>query len=283
MSRRAALLAVMVLLAAAVIFDGRVVAKVRASREAAGALARRYADVTRQIHANGWQDPRGAGIVADRRVDPSVTPVTGPAGSGKSDISEAQLIASDPELLKKYLSNYHDGLDVRYALFVHMMGLSSTDEAQFKQLMADREAIRLQLAQTAANEGLDMSDPQIKALREPLYGQNTAALTQLLGADGMTLLHQYGAESSVVNFVQDFGGNLPEATLTLDQAQQLLPVLSAASERNAEGRVVLDTVNVQQALAGSASILNSDQLATLSAMLQETEAKAKISQLSPGK
>ncbi len=270
----------MILLAAAVIFDAQVAAKVLASREAATALARRYADVTRQIRFIGGQGLNGGGTEVDGRVDIATRSSARAAGPVKADISEAQLIASDPDLLKKYLSNYRDGLDVRYGLFIHMMGLSSADEAQFRQLIADRAAIGLQAAQTAASEGLDPNDPQIKALRRPLYSQNTAALTQLLGADGMNSLRQYWTESSAVTFVQDFGGNLPEPTLTLSQAQQLLPVLSAASGRNADGNVVLDTVNVQQALAASASILNSEQLAVFTAMLQKTEASAKISQLS---
>jgi hypothetical protein len=283
MSRRTVLFIAMVLLAAAVIFDAHVAERVRASRKAAAALALRYADVTRQIRAGGGLSPQGGGVIADGRVDKGARSATDAAGPGKADISEGQLIASDPDLLKKYMSNFRDGLDVRYGLFVHMMGLSSADEAQFKQLIADRTAIRLQVAQTAASEGLDLSDPQIKAIRGPLYSQNDSALTQLLGADGMASLRQYWTESSAVNLVQDFGGNLAEPTLTLDQAQQLLPVLSAASGRNAEGKVDIGTVNVQQAIAGSSPILNSEQLAVFTAMLQKEEASAKVNQLSQAK
>jgi hypothetical protein len=106
-------------------------------------------------------------------------------------------------------------------------------------------------------------------------------LNQLLGPSGMNTLQQYKSEWPTVTLVQNFGANLPEPTLTVDQAQELLPILSSASERDSTGTVVPNTVNVQQALAEAAPVLSNDQLMILSAMLQEAEAKATISQLSP--
>ena len=180
------------------------------------------------------------------------------------------------------MSNFRDGLDTQYGLFVHLLGLSPTDEAEFKQLIADSEANKLRVAGTAADEGLDTEDPQMKALAKQLNGPDWKGLRQLLGPTGIATLQQYWSEWPVVTLVQNFGGNLPEPTLTVAQAQELLPVLSAASRRDPTGTVIPDTINVQQALNAAAPILTSQQLLTLSAMLQESEAKAKISELSHG-
>jgi hypothetical protein len=86
-----------------------------------------------------------------------------------------------------------------------------------------------------------------------------------------------------VTLVQDFGGSLGDATLNVDQTRQLVSVLSNASAHDSNGNVIPDSVNVQQAMAASASILSQDQAMVLSAMLQETEAKARLSQLTQGR
>jgi hypothetical protein len=285
MSRRTGfLIAAVVLLIAAIAYDTHVVAKVSASRDEATTLARRYAQVMRQIHFRPGLDANGGGATVSRRRDETgaASAATEAPVSAKSNLSPRQLIASDAELLKKYMTDYRAGLDVEYGLFIHMLALSPADTAQFKQLMGDMEANKLQVAQTAANEGLDLSDPQMKALQRQLNSPDWTGLNQLLGPSGMSTLQQYKSEWPTVTLVQNFGANLPEPTLTVDQAQQLLPILSSASERDSTGTVIPNTIDVQQALTESAPVLSTDQLVILTAMLQEAEAKAKISQLSQG-
>jgi hypothetical protein len=282
MSRRTGfLIAAVVLLIAAIVYDTHVVAKVSVSRGETAALARRYAQLMRQMHIRDGFDTHGNGIpVGGGRPETSAFAAAGAAGPARTDLSPRQLIASDAELLKKYMTDYRAGLDVEYGLFIHMLALSPADALQFKQLMGDMEANKLQVAQTASHEGLDLSDPQMKALQRQLNAPGWTGLNQLLGPSGMNTLQQYKSEWPTVTLVQNFGANLPEPTLTVDQAQQLLPILSSASERDSTGTVIPNTVNVQQVLAEAAPVLSSDQLMILSAMLQEAEAKAKISQLS---
>lgn len=200
----------------------------------------------------------------------------------RSDLNARQVIGSDADLAKKYMGAFSTGLDVEYGLFIRMLGLSPADAAQFKDLMASIEANKLKVAQTSAEEGLDADDPQMKALRAQLNGPAWTDMKQLLGPTGMSALKQYGSEWPTVTLVQNFGAAIPDSSLTVDQAQQLLALLSAASQRDAAGTVVPDTVDVPRALAAAAPVLNADQLLILSAMLQESEAKAKISLLSPG-
>ena len=122
----------------------------------------------------------------------------------------------------------------------------------------------------------------MKALQTQLNQQDWIARAQLLGPSGMAAFDQYRSEGPIVTLVQDFGGSLGDATLTMNQTQQLLTVLSDASARGPNGSVIADSVNVQQAMAASSSFLNPNQALVLSAMLQESEAKARLSQLSPG-
>jgi hypothetical protein len=98
----------------------------------------------------------------------------------------------------------------------------------------------------------------------------------------MGAFDQYRTEGSVVTLVQNFGGSLGDVTLNVDQARELLTALSDASARDSNGNVIPNSINVQQAMAASSSILNQDQAMVLSAMLQVIEAKARLSQLSQG-
>ena len=123
----------------------------------------------------------------------------------------------------------------------------------------------------------------MKALSKQLNRADWKGLQQLLGPTGITALKQYWSEWPVVTLVQNLGGNLPDATLTVNQAQEIIPILSAASQRDATGTVIPDTINVQQATTAATPVLTPEQMLTLSAMLQEAEAKAKLSQLSAAK
>jgi len=139
------------------------------------------------------------------------------------------------------------------------------------------------VAMAAAEAGLATNDPQMKALQAQLNQQDWVARAQLLGTAGMAAFDQYRSEEPVVTLLQDFGGSLGGDTLDVDQSRQLLSILSDASSRNSKGNVIADTVDVQQAMTASASVLSPDQAVVLAAMLQENEARTKLNQLAKGK
>lgn len=284
-ARRQALALAVILVGAVIAYDAYVARRTFASRAESAALAQRYAQVLQQLRPLGWLASHTGQDVAGHEGDKAVGaagPGTGHADAAKSKPNYRQLIASDPVLLKQYLRNFAAGIDVEYGMFIRLAGLSPADASQFKQLMAEIEANNLQVAKTAAEEGLSTTDPQMKALQTQLNQQDWIARADLLGPSAMAAFDQYRNEGPVVTLVQDFGGSLGDTTLNDDQTRQLLSILSNASARNPNGGVVADTVNVQQAMAASSSILNPNQALVLSAMLQESEAKAKLSQLSPG-
>jgi len=274
-----------ILLAAALGYDAWVARRALASQEASAAPARRYAQMVRQIHVFGRRESPAGQDAAGRQPDKAAA--SGKTGTGLTNPASPkpnprQLIASDPELSRQYLKNYASGLDVEYGLFIRMAGLSPADAAQFRQLMTEIEANNLQVARTAAEDGLTTVDPQMKALQTQLNQQDWIARADLLGPSAMAAFDQYRTEGSLVTLVQNFGGSLGDATLNVDQARQLLAVLGEASARDSNGNVVPNSINVQQAMAASSSILNQDQATVLAAMLQVIEAKARLSQLSQG-
>jgi hypothetical protein len=284
-TRKCILALTVTLLAAALGYDAYIARKALASRDESAALARRYAQIVREIHLFGRQEnPTGqdAALQDQAKATTSVgsgTKITNPAIPKPN---ARQLIASDPDLSRQYLKNYSSGLDVEYGLFIRMAGLSPADAAQFKQLMAEIEANNLQVFRTAAEEGLATNDPQMKALQAQLNQQDWIARANLLGPSAMAAFDQYRTEGSVVTLVQNFGGSLGDSTLNVDQARQLLSVLSDASARDSNGNVVPNSINFQQAMAASSSILNQDQAMVLSAMLQVIEAKTRLNQLTQG-
>jgi hypothetical protein len=284
-TRRTILALTVILFATALGFDSYVARRALASREESAALAHRYAQIVRQIHLFSRQEsPTGLDAAGQEKDQPAAlaghsTKTTDPATPKPNP---RQLIASDPELSRQYLKNYSSGLDVEYGLFIRMAGLSPADAAQFKQLMAEIEANNLQVARTAASEGLTTVDPQMKALQAQLNQQDWIARADLLGPSAMTAFDQYRTEGSVVTLVQNFGGSLGDATLSADQAGQLLTVLSNTSARDSNGNVVPNSINVEQAMAAASSILSPDQTMVLSAMLQAIEAKTRLNQLTQG-
>jgi hypothetical protein len=284
-TRRSILALTAIVLAAALGYDAYVARRALASREESAALAHRYAQIVQQIHLFSRQE----GTTGRDASGPEQDKASASAGPGIEIGNPAtpkpnprQLIASDPELSRQYLKNYSSGLDVEYGLFIRMAGLSPADAAQFKQLMAEIEANNLQVARTAAEEGLTTVDPQMKALQAQLNQQDWIARADLLGPAAMAAFDQYRTEGAVVTLVQNFGGTLGDATLDVDQAGQLLTILSDASGRDSSGNVVLNSINVQQAMAAASSILNQDQAMVLLAMLQEIEAKARLNQITQG-
>ncbi len=284
-TRRRILAFTVILFAAALGYDGYIARRSLASRVDSAALASRYAQIVRQIRLFGRQgsltDKDAAGKDQDKAAA-SAGPGAKISNPANAKPNPRQLIASDPELSRQFLRNYSSGLDVEYGLFIRMAGLSTADASQFKQLMAEIEANNLQVAKTSAEEGLTTFDPQMKVLQAQLNQQDWIARADLLGPSAMAAFDQYRTEGSVVTLVQNFGGALGDATLNLNQASQLLNVLSDASARDSNGNVVPNSINVQQAMAASSSILNQDQAMVLSAMLQVIEAKERLSQLSQG-
>ena len=246
------LLAALGFLFSMIVYDGWLATRIRASRAVAAALARRFADIEEQIRFQGSTDahPPGSPVsgVGSRHQGDTGNAKTVGTSLGSPSQDPRQLIASDPKLRATYLASYRDGLDTQYGLLIRILGLSPAGEARFKQLMADREANALQVAATAADQGLDPNDPEMKALSNQLNRSNWTDLKQLIGPTGMSELRQFWSEWPIVTLVQNFGGNIPGSTLTVSQAQQLLPVLSAASQRDSTGTVIRDTINVQQAL-----------------------------------
>jgi hypothetical protein len=284
-TRRCILALTVILLAAALGYDAYVARRALAAREESAALDRRYAQIVRQIHLFGRQEsPTGQGAAGEEKAmaAASAGPGTKKSNPANPKPNPRQLIASDPELSQQYLKHYSSALDVEYGLFIRMAGLSPADAGQFKQLMAEIEANNLQVARTSAEEGLTTVDPQMKALQAQLNQQDWIARADLLGPSAMAAFDRYRTEGSVVTLVQNFGGSLGDATLNVDQAGQLLTVLSDASARDSNGNVVLNSINVQQAVAASSSILNQDQTMVLTAMLQEIEAKTRLNQLTQG-
>lgn len=272
------------LLIAAIAYDARIATKVIASRRAAEEQARRYAKVRSDIAFRSSPEPASGKTSAMRdasAADTKSKSIAAQRRANDAELSVRQLIASDQTLRSRYLANFRDSFDVKYGLLMNMLGLSPADEARFKDLITDSEANKLEVAQMAADQGLTTDDPQMKALQKQLNGPDWQGLGTLLGTEGMTALRQYWNEWPIVTLVQDFGGNLPDSTLTLSQAQQLLPLLSAASQRNAAGVVIPNTIDVQQALASVSSVLTPDQFLMLSATLQEAEAKAQLARLAP--
>jgi hypothetical protein len=284
-TRRRILALTTILLAAALGYDAYVARRAFAFREESAALARRYAQIMRQIRLFGRQDSltgQAAAGAEQGKTAASAGPRTANGESVNPKPNPMKIIAADPELSRQYLNNSSSGLDVEYGLFMRLAGLSPADAAQFRQLMAEIEANNLQVARMAAEEGLATNDPQMKALQAQLNQQDWIARADLLGPSAMAAFDQYRTEGPVVTLVQDFGGSLGDATLNVDQARQLLTVLSDASTRDSNGNVVPNSINVQQAMAASSTILDQDQAMVLSAMLQVIEAKARLSQLSIG-
>jgi hypothetical protein len=258
-TRRCILALTVILLAAALGYDAYVARRALAAREESAALDRRYAQIVRQIHLFGRQEsPTGQGAAGEEkaRAAASAGPGTKKSNPANPKPNPRQLIASDPELSQQYLKHYSSALDVEYGLFIRMAGLSPADAGQFKQLMAEIEANNLQVARTSAEEGLTTVDPQMKALQAQLNQQDWIARADLLGPSAMAAFDRYRT--------------------------QLLTVLSDASARDSNGNVVLNSINVQQAVAASSSILNQDQTMVLTAMLQEIEAKTRLNQLTQG-
>jgi hypothetical protein len=284
-TRRRILALTVILLGAALSYDAYIARRALASREESAVLARRYAQMVRQIHLFGRRDSQtGSGAVELERGKGAASTGPHPANSNpaNSKPNAMQIIASDPEWSRQYLNNASSGIDVEYGLFIRLAGLSPADATQFKQIMAEIEANNLQVARTAAEEGLATNDPQMKALQAQLNQQDWIARADLLGPSAMAAFDQYRTEGPVVTLVQDFGGSLGDATLNVDQARQLLAVLSDASTRDSNGNVIPNSINVQQAVTASSTILDQDQAMVLSAMLQVIEAKARLSQLSQG-
>lgn len=187
-------------------------------------------------------------------------------------IDPKQLIALDPQLRARAMDLTRKVTPYTYGLLFRMLQLPSDQQAQLTDILTQMEEGKMRIAAIAADQGLTADDPAIKAIQAQQSQVIHAQLEDLLGANGMAELQQYWNAGPDLWMVNDIAGLLPPNALSVAQQSQLLYTLANSSQKLPSGVAIVQTVNVDQAVAEASSFLPAQDLVTLSAFLQLQEA-----------
>lgn len=268
-------IALLFLLAAAIGFGLlEFVANRSASQELVRALARREHRISEQ---SGAGPARFAGKIKSAAA----------MANDPSDGAALAESANDPARQKlndtrqSYLEAYRASLDLKFGLLFRRLRLAPLAEESLKDLLTQREANNLTVADAARAQGVSTDDPAIEALDDGLTAANKAAMVDLLGGSGERQVHAFLQEDPLLSFVDDFAGAAAAAgaAITAEQATDLLNVLNDASEHTASGRVVRNTVDRAAVAAQVMNRFTPAQLSVLQLLAAEQDARRQVNAL----
>lgn len=224
----------------------------------------------------GLERAKEAGEAAGRERKRLQTPLQKPQPSQGKKLGATRattitaLLSSHPKLLDLHLRSFRASLTGRFGVFYQMAGLSPEQIIKFEDLAQRHEAETIDLAATAAAQGLDNSDPAIDAVRKEQSEQLRASQIALLGDAGYQQLQQFNRAQGalvLVNGASQLGAANDAYAYT--QAGQLMQILANASPRFQQGGSFdPNSVDWNSVVAQAATVLSPKQLDTLKAQAQ---------------
>jgi hypothetical protein len=259
--------------AAAFLALGLVVARYGARQERAAETERAALEEKRANLQAGIKQAQDR-IIADNRarIQLQAAAKAGPAasspasGAGDTPIG---LITAHPKLMAAFLKFFRANLRQRFGVYYQMAGLSADQIAKFEDLATGHQEDQMDLAATAANQGLPETDPAIDALRKQQNDTFRADEVALLGEGGYQQLRQFNREQGAQAVATAVGQlALDSEPLSNAQAGQIMQIVSNASPSFQKGGSVdLQSIDWDAVTTQAGSVLSGSQLEALTAQV----------------
>lgn len=202
-------------------------------------------------------------------------------GQGRGQRGGAQMAAQmaelmkDPEFAAAMKLEQEARLDARYGELFKQLNLSPAQLAEFKALLAEREAAGRDVWMTAREQGIDprTSRDQLRELSTSIQAEVDASIKTTLGDSVYSALENYNSTSQQRNTVNDFARRLDYSSQPLNAAQAAQLTTILANTGTASGRNVLIT---DATISQAAGVLTSTQLENLKSQQAEQQARLLI-------
>ncbi len=245
-------------------------------------------DLDREIRARARELTRGGSTPSALTRRPVAGEGSSPSGSKRSGapgessglpVDSIRVIAANATLRSQYTQMIRDSLDLQWNLLFRSLGLAPDKLEAFKDALAGRQTEDVQVAQAALEQNLDPASPLMQAYRNQLDKGYKADIIAAIGPANFPAYKDYMLDSGVASTVLSVAGNMLTTPLTNDQGLQLTKALANASQRNANGGVIWDTIDLDRALANAQPILTSDQMTVLNAILVKQQVNDQLNVL----
>lgn len=202
-------------------------------------------------------------------------------GQGRGQRGGAQMAAQmaelmkDPEFAAAMKLEQEARLDARYGELFKQLNLSPAQLAEFKALLAEREAAGRDVWMTAREQGIDprTSRDQLRELSTSIQAEVDASIKTTLGDSVYSALENYNSTSQQRNTVNDFARRLDYSSQPLNDAQSAQLTTILAQTGTVSGRTVLIT---DATISQAAGVLTSTQLENLKSQQAEQQARLVI-------
>jgi len=200
----------------------------------------------------------------------------GPGNRGQRGAQFAAQMAElmkDPEFAAAMSLEQEARLDSRYGALFKKLNLPLAQLAEFKALLAEREAAGRDVWLTAREQGLDprANRDQLRELSDSLRAEVDSKIKVTLGDSVYAALNTYNSTSQQRNTVNDFSRRLDYSGQPLNEAQSAQLTAILANTGTVSGRTALIT---DATIAQSAGVLSSMQLENLK--IQQAEQQARL-------
>lgn len=184
-------------------------------------------------------------------------------------------LMKDPEFAAAMKIEQEARLDSRYGALFKQLNLPPAQLAEFKALLAEREAAGRDVWMTAREQGLDprTSRDQLRELSASIQAEVDASIKATLGDSVYSALETYNSTGPQRNTVNDFARRLDYSGQPLNAAQAAQLTTILANTGTASGRNVLIT---DATISQAAGVLTSTQLENLKSQQAEQQARLVI-------
>jgi hypothetical protein len=207
-----------------------------------------------------------AGKAAGKEHSPTVnpesqrTPVAAPGAALStavtstmriSEIDPQTIAAVDPKIRALHLRAFAEDLDGIWGPLLKQLNLPPDKLERFKALLITHEERRLDVTAVASEQNLSLSDPAIQKMRRTDGTILSREMRALLGPDLMAIYQPYRSSLELRPIVAEVvaATYFTSGPLTFEQSQRLTEILSANSEKRANGFVRAGTIKWDTALA----------------------------------
>lgn len=205
------------------------------------------------------------------------------AGSGQLASVDVQMemLLANPEYQELSLKSELAGLRFRYGPLYQKLGLSAQQIADFESALIEKQQLIHDARFSAMNQGMSLNDPSLaKVFESPLKAMKDK-LTAILGEDGYTQYDAYKNTASARSTADNLASSLyyTDSPLTADQADKLTAIVAANTTKtspDAKTALVQETIDWNKVAAQTAEILQTDQQATLSAMIERDRVRKEL-------
>lgn len=168
-----------------------------------------------------------------------------------ADVDPRTAVATDAKLRALHLEAFRADLDGVWGPVFARLKLSPDKIEQFKLLQLKHEQRRLDVTAVAAEQNLGLNDPAVQKMRSDDGTVRAREVRALLGNDDFKVYSQYNHDLVLQPVVADVAARtyLSATPLTLAEGATLMTILSANSQKRANGFVRENTVNWTQAMA----------------------------------